>query len=1416
MENQLLHKLGIDIGSTTVKVAVLDEQNHLLFSDYERHFANIRETLAALIQKAFDILGDCKIAPMITGSGGLTLAKHLDIPFVQEVISVSTSLQHYAPCTDVAIELGGEDAKIIYFEGGNVEQRMNGICAGGTGSFIDQMASLIQTDASGLNEYAKNYKAIYPIAARCGVFAKSDIQPLINEGATKEDLSASIFQAVVNQTISGLACGKPIRGHVAFLGGPLHFLSELKEAFIRTLNLDDEHAISPENSHLFAAIGSALNYKEDNTTTLADLREKLQSDIHMEFEVARLEPLFQGQADYNTFRARHDGHNVKTAALASYEGNCYLGIDAGSTTTKIALVGEDGSLLYSFYSNNNGSPLATAIRSIQEIYTLLPEKANIVHSCSTGYGEALLKAALMLDDGEVETVAHYYAAAFFNPEVDCILDIGGQDMKCIKIKNQTVDSVQLNEACSSGCGSFIETFAKSLNYSVENFAKEALFAQNPIDLGTRCTVFMNSKVKQAQKEGASVADISAGLAYSVIKNALFKVIKLSDTSELGKNVVVQGGTFYNDAVLRSFEKISGCECVRPDIAGIMGAFGAALIAKERHETGYETTMLSIDEINTLTFDTKLARCQGCTNHCLLTINRFSGNRQYITGNRCERGIGKEKNKENIPNLFEYKNNRLFAYTPLARENAPRGTIGIPRVLNMYENYPFWAVFFEKLGFSVVLSPQSTRKIYELGIESIPSESECYPAKLAHGHISWLIGQNVDFIFYPCIPYERNEFPDSNNHYNCPIVTSYPENIKNNVDEITSGQMRFLNPFLSFASEDTLSLALINTFGGADFGIPEAKIREAVNEGWKELAVVRMEMQQMGEEVLKYMEENGKRGIVLAGRPYHVDPEINHGIPELINSYGIAVLTEDAVSHLQQVERPLIVMDQWMYHSRLYAAANYVKTREDLDLIQLNSFGCGLDAVTTDAVSDILTKSGKIYTCLKIDEVNNLGAAKIRIRSLLSAIRVREKKQAKRTIVPANYNRIVFTEEMRRNYTILCPQMSPIHFDILEPAFRTAGYNMVIPNIPARTCVDVGLKYVNNDACYPSLIVVGQLMSAILSGNYDMTRTAVVITQTGGGCRASNYIGFIRRALEKAGYPDVPVISLNLSGLESNPGFRFTPALIQHGLYALIFGDIFLRCLYRTRPYEAVPGLANQLHEKWKKEAIAFVSRKGMLPHRKFKKMCREIIRDFDNLPRVDVKKPRVGIVGEILVKFHPAANNYLADLLESEGAEPVVPDLTDFLLYCFYNNGFKADHLGMSKKSKLVGRLGIRFLEWLRSAARDELAKSKHFDAPAHIDDLANAARDIVSEGNQTGEGWFLTGEMLELIHTGTPNIVCTQPFACLPNHVVGKGVIKELRHRHPESNIVAIDYDPGASEVNQLNRIKLMLSTANRNLQKQ
>ncbi len=1593
------YTLGIDIGSTTVKIAILDPSYKIMFADYRRHHADIQGTLRGLVQDALARLGDITIHPVITGSGGLTLATHLQVPFVQEVVSVSTALEKIAPKTDVAIELGGEDAKIIYFENGSIEQRMNGICAGGTGSFIDQMASLLQTDAAGLNRYARGYRSLYTIAARCGVFAKSDIQPLINEGATKEDLAASIFQAVVNQTISGLACGKPIRGHVAFLGGPLHFLPELKASFVRTLNLDDEHTIDLENSHLFAAMGSAMNAHEDNHVLLSEMADRLSGQLHMEFEIGRMDPLFANQEEYDEFCRRHEKARVTRGNLADYHGNCFLGIDAGSTTTKLALVGEDGSLLYSFYSNNNGSPLMTAISSMAEIHRLLPADARIVRSCSTGYGEALLKAAFLLDEGEVETIAHYYAAAFFNPEVDCILDIGGQDMKCIRIKNHAVDNVLLNEACSSGCGSFIETFAKSLNFSVQDFAKAALFAKHPIDLGTRCTVFMNSRVKQAQKEGADVSDISAGLAYSVIKNALFKVIKVSDASQLGKNIVVQGGTFYNDAVLRSVETISGGQVIRPDIAGIMGAFGAALIARERYTGRQKTTMLSFDEIENLRFETTLTTCGRCTNNCRLTINHFlrgesadmdenasvfeetvpvtgegithkkdsslaarametgrgvadrakgsaletaeraakaieesaiggaatraletagrardsafetvgrakdsaletvgraresaretvgrakdsaletagraakalgveSGadgisraaglshdekkadekkavekktkegktvregrkdkavfskkespvhaqERLFISGNRCERGLGKDTAQNNMPNLYKYKLGRIFGYRPLPKDQAPRGTVGIPRVLNMYEDYPFWATFFTRLGFRVVLSPLSTHRIYEMGIESIPSESACYPAKIAHGHVMWLIEKGVDFIFYPSLFYERREFSSSDNHYNCPIVTSYPENIRNNVEEITDGKVKFRNPFMAFTSVHTIASAMEKEFGDE---IPAEEIRAACQAGWEELEQSRRDIRKKGEEVLKFIEENHIKGIVLAGRPYHIDPEINHGIPEMITSYGIAVLSEDSISHLSTPDRPITVLDQWMYHSRLYAAANYVRLRDDLELIQLNSFGCGIDAVTTDQVNDILAGSDKIYTCLKIDEVNNLGSARIRVRSLIAAIRIRDEKNTKRSIRSTAIKKVPFTVEMRKNYTILCPQMSPIHFDLLEPAVRACGYNLVVLPNDNRRAVDFGLKYVNNDACYPSLFVVGQIMEALDSGKYDLNRTAVLMTQTGGGCRASNYVGFIRRALTKAGMGQIPVVSVNMSGLEETPGFKLDLKLITRAAYAIVFGDVMMRCVYRMRPYELKKGHVEAKHQKWVRICTDFLTKTNGLNLPKVQRLAIQMIRDFDAIPIREERRPRVGIVGEILVKYAPAANNYLVDLLEQEGAEATVPDLMGFMLYCFYNQVYKAEHLGTSKKTARKSNLGIHAIEAALRPIYRAYEKSVHFEAPASIYDLVKFAEPIVSIGNETGEGWFLTGEMVELIKDGVENIVCIQPFGCLPNHVVGKGVIKAIRREYPLANIAAIDYDPGASEVNQLNRIKLMLATAQKNMEK-
>ena len=1157
-------------------------------------------------------------------------------------------------------------------------------------------------------------------------------------------------------------------------------------------------------------MGAALEAEMDAPVALSDLLSRLEQGVEMSFELNRLPPLFATKEEHSTFCERHSRARVRRRTLKDYWGNCFLGIDAGSTTTKVALIGTEGQLLFSYYANNQGNPIKTAMEAMAKLKEELPPGVRIVRSCSTGYGEALLKSAFSLEEGEVETVAHCTAAAFFDPKVDCVLDIGGQDMKCIKLRNGTVDTVLLNEACSSGCGSFIENFANSLGFTAAGFAREALFAENPVDLGTRCTVFMNSNVKQAQKEGAQVSDISAGLAYSVIKNALYKVIKLTDAADLGRHVVVQGGTFYNQAVLRAFEKIAGVEATCPDISGIMGAFGAALIAKQRY-TGQEPTILPLDDILNLTYTTSTVHCGGCSNNCMLTVNKFPNGRRHITGNRCEKGQGAEKGTVRGENLVEYKRRRIFNYEPL--ENPTRGVIGLPRVLNMYENYPYWATFFKELGFRAVLSPFGSRKIYEMGMESIPSESECYPAKLAHGQVQWLIDQGITTIFHPCVFFEHQEMDAAQNHYNCPIVVSYAENLKNNVEAVTEGHVRYIRPFMAFTSEKIAADRLVRCCA-ENWNIPEAEVRAAAAKAWAEQRQAKADIRAKGADVLASLELEGRKGVVLAGRPYHIDPEINHGIPELIASYGLAVFTEDSLPFIENPSRPLRVLDQWVYHSRLYNAAEFVSKRDDLELIQLNSFGCGLDAVTTDQVCEILEGSNKLYTVLKIDEVNNLGAVRIRIRSLLAAMKMRTRQGITADPQPCAYRRTEFTERMYLDrYTIIAPQMSPIHFDMISPLFDRYGYNLVVLDNDNRSAIDVGLKFVNNDACYPSITSIGQIMEAVLSGRYDTNKLAIIMTQTGGCCRASNYVGFIRRALEKVNMAHIPVISLNLSGLEKNSGFVLPMGLMAGVFKAAVYGDLFMRCLYRVRPYEKTPGSANALHRKWLDIAIdSLTNRKSKWS---FKKVCYGIVEDFDNLPIDEtIRKPRVGVVGEILVKYMPLANNHVVDLLEREGAEAVVPDLMDFMNYSFYNNTYRADYFGVGKKSKVIALAAIRAVKFIRRHAIRALEKSRRFEAPMPIEEVADLAKPFLSIGNQYGEGWFLTGEMVELVKTGTPNIVCIQPFACLPNHVVGKGVIKAIKKSYPQANIVAVDYDPGASEVNQLNRIKLMLSAAKKNMQ--
>lgn len=1398
-------KVGIDVGSTTIKIVILDSKSQIVFSDYQRHNSDIKRTFVNMFKDIIPYIQNYSTKFKVSGSGGLLISDYFSLPFIQEVIASTKAIKRLIPYTDVAIELGGEDAKITYFQN-NLDQRMNGACAGGTGAFIDQMAILLNTDAQGLNKLAKAYETLYPIASRCGVFAKTDVQPLINEGVPKEDIAASIFQAVVNQTVGGLSAGKRIKGNVAFLGGPLTYLDELRNAFIRTLDLNDNEVIFPENSKLFVAIGAALSAEDNEAIPIEKILKKIDAFKNSSIQsINTLQSLFNNEDEYFAFLERHNQNKIKRKALKDSKGPLFLGIDAGSTTSKLALIDTDNNLVYQFYKNNSGEPLETIRQAILDIYNQLPEGAYIKSSGVTGYGEELIKNAFKIDFSEIETIAHYKAGVVFNDKVDFILDIGGQDMKSLKINDGIIESIMLNEACSSGCGSFIETFSNSLNIDINDFVKKALTSDNPVDLGTRCTVFMNSKVKQSQKEGASINDIAAGISYSVIKNALFKVIRLKDSKDLGENIIVQGGTFYNNAVLRALEIILDRDVIRPDIAGLMGAFGSAIIAKERCYDEYHSKLISESNLKDFSIKKINKRCQLCGNKCLLTINKFNDDRKFITGNRCERGAGLDSNSTETFNMYKFKYRQLFSRKSLSKAEATSGEIGLPRVLNMYENYPFWHSFFTALNYRVTLSSRSSSKIFQKGMSSIPSESVCYPAKLVHGHIEDLIDKGVKKIFYPSIPFEFKEDQSADNHFNCPVVTSYPETILANVENIDANNIEYMTGFFPIYDTSKMYKKVVEVF--SKYGHSKRDLKNALNQGYLTQDMYKKSIRDQGEKISNQLKRNNSIGMVLAGRPYHIDPEINHGIADIIESYDIPILTEDSIAHLKRVNRPIRIVDQWSYPTRLYNAAAYVGQSSHLEFIQLSSFGCGLDAVTTDQVKEILEGHNKIYTNIKIDEISNLGAARIRVRSLMAVM-------GKKEIIkhPKIENDTVeFTKSMREHYTILAPQMSPVHFDFLEESFQSEGYNLVVLPEMTQETVSIGLKYVHNDACYPSVIVVGQIMEALMSGKYKSNQTAVIISQTGGGCRATNYIAFIRKALKDAGYGHIPVISLNAGGLEDNSGFSLNPKLLKKLTMSLIYGDLLSRVLLKTRPYERIKGSANDLFNYWKNKVITSLN-KGSL--KEYKSNIREIVKDFDELPIINIKKPRVGVVGEILVKFHPGANNHIIDFLESEGAEVVVPDLTDFMLYSSYNHVIRKNMLYESSMKSFLGKVAIKYFEYFRKEMKKALNLSKRFNAPESIENLAKKASNILSLGHQTGEGWFLTSEMIELIESDVPNIACIQPFACLPNHITGKAMIKKIREHFPKSNIVAIDYDPGASETNQVNRLKLMLSTARENIE--
>ena len=1672
-------RVGLDIGSTTVKAVVLDQSDSLgdtLFSDYRRHHANVRATVAGLLvdihKKLVDLgRGDEPIRLSITGSGGLALADNLHVPFIQEVIAETEAIDKEYPQADVIIELGGEDAKITYLKP-TPEQRMNGSCAGGTGAFIDQMSTLLDTDAAGLNEMAKSYENLYPIASRCGVFAKTDLQPLINDGAAKPDLAASIFTAVATQTIAGLASGRPIHGTVIFLGGPLFFMSELRAAFQRALEGKVDEFIVPTDAHLYVAYGSALQADTDSDDqghhfeayTCDEILKRLDELKNLPSNTPTMPPLFPTEADREDFNKRHHKEHIHIGTLEGAHGPHFLGIDAGSTTIKATLVNDDREIVWSSYANNEGSPLTAAINIVKKIQAELPEGAWIARSCATGYGEGLITTGLHLDEGVVETMAHYRGAEMVSPGVTAVIDIGGQDMKYLAITDGVIDSIAVNEACSSGCGSFLQTFAMSMGLTIQEFTQKALASTHPVDLGSRCTVFMNSSVKQAQKEGASIEDIAAGLCYSVVRNALYKVIKLRDSGELGDTVVVQGGTFLNDAVLRAFELLTEREVTRPNIAGLMGAFGAALTARMHYEDiadddnahvgadgrsvdaaaaeesaagdepnaaahageivvdGVRHTVSSIltgEALNEMSMTTERDVCKLCQNHCKLTITTFSDGSRFVTGNRCERGGDAKKKRSDRPNLYDYKYKRCFAYRRLTDKNATRGEIGIPRALNMYENYPFWFTLLTSLGFKVMISGRSSHELFETGIESIASENICYPAKLVHGHIKWLLNKGMKTIFYPCVSYEDNLVPNTDNHYNCPVVANYPLVVGANMPELRDPDVRYMHPYFNLANHELMVDRIVEEFAWASVSREEAET--AVKAAYAEDKVFKHDVQQEGLKALAYMKEHDCRGIVLAGRPYHIDPEINHGIPETICALGMVVLSEDSICELQPGEKldltdflsegeedprkknangfrhvddrkvtvnrmPLRVTNQWAYHSRLYAAAHFVASYPGLELVQLNSFGCGLDAITTDQVAEILADKADVYTLLKIDEVSNLGAAKIRLRSLKAAVEEREankarmakaalatsdesgsaesdaprnaahaaaqaaarkaqeqaesdlataqaalaeaqaavaaaeakvkaadrpvdaadagsdaaapanapkstgfrktgskaptpgrqvlldatmaanpkltkamrdasKRAAKRDIADVRLaalgdgttndaanaksksaksksghnnatmsryaHREKFVKDMKKDYTIVAPQMSPIHFSLVESVIRSGGYKFDILKHASREDVETGLKYVNNDACYPAIMVIGQLIDAILEGKYDPDKVCLAITQTGGMCRATNYFGLIRKALIDAGYPQIPVIAISTQGLEDNPGFKVTPALLHRTVKALILGDLLMKCLYRVRPYEVEKGAANRLYEQWDvivREALehhGFSKTAAKTPWLKrrylpYPVLAREIVKSFDALPLKDVpRKVRVGVVGEILVKYQPDANNHVVDVIESQDCEAVVPGIMEFMTTRPYITDWNEKYLGTGGNKTLYALMRWsldRYNAPIKAAIATSHGKFKQDDP---MPELVEKAAEVTSIGVQAGEGWLLTAEILELIEQGCPNVICAQPFACLPNHVTGRGMFGKIRRLHPEANIVSIDYDPGASEANQLNRIKLMIAAA-------
>lgn len=1421
MNNKKMCRIGLDVGSTTLKLVAIDGNGDVVYTDYNRHHADISGTLLSSLQRMKDALGDIEVSLCTTGSAGMGLSERYSLPFVQEVVAATKVIEDKFPQTKTLIDIGGEDSKMIFFNKNlQPDIRMNGNCAGGTGAFIDQMAAILAVNVSDLSQMAMKADTIYPIASRCGVFSKTDIQNLISLNVSRENIAASIFNAVVTQVVSTLSRGCDILPKLFLCGGPFAYIPALKKLLMEKLSMKEDDVVLCEHAHVIPAWGASLSLSQDVQFKLLSeyitiFSEKKEQSI---ITKSGLDPLFKDEADFQQWIASKEKNKIDKVELSDLDDcHCYIGIDSGSTTTKVVAMDQKERIFFTFYKKNGGKPLET----VKEGLTMLLEEARskgknliVVSGCSTGYGEDLIKTAFELDFGMVETIAHYTAAYKLNPQVSFILDIGGQDMKAIFVDKGAINRLEINEACSSGCGSFIDSFAKSLECPIAEFVDRACKSQNPSDLGTRCTVFMNSKVKQCLREGAPLDDISAGLAYSVVKNCLYKVLKLKSMDELGEHIVLQGGTMRNKAVVRAFECSTGKEVIVSNYPELMGAYGAALFAKKRINDGKLQIVpknVPLEQMVDLKeYTVEPMRCSGCENNCQILKNVFANGKTYYSGNKCEKVYTNKGEKGRVAfNLSLYKAEQAFKSSVEGMVKNPILTLGIPRVLNMYENYQFWYILFSQCGIEVKKSARSTFKMYESGLNTVMADNICFPAKLVHGHVFDLVEKKVDRIFFPYVVYEELE-PKSNNSYNCPVVAGYSDVLKSAINTKERYNIPLDAPVINFKNDDLLMKScrlymtqlLKEKYDEKIFQQAFAKAKAAKNKF----------VNNVHDKAIRTMESAKKDNrfvILLAGRPYHNDPLIQHKVSEIITSFGVDVITEDIVRGSEEPIKDSHIIPQWSYMNRIMKAAQWVsKTTENVHFVQLTSFGCGPDAFILDEVSDLLKQGGKNLTLLKVDDVNNAGSLRLRIRSLIESLKFKNEgsEEATKTAFKTTPEYMVAD----RGKKILVPFFSEFHSPFIPSIFKLMGYEM--ENMPPSDAVSakLGLKYANNEVCYPATLVVGDCIRALESGKYDNKNITFAITQTGGQCRATNYIALIKKALLAAGYEDIPVVSVSIMNT-INEQSGFTPNVKKAAkitLYMLFYTDAIAKMYYAAAVREKVPGKAKEIRDDFINRAVAVVEKKKT---RELLKLLEEAAARFEELSETkDV--PRIGIVGEIFIKYNSFGHQYVVDWLVKEGIEPVIPSLNEFFTQYFPNAKYNETNFLDSKRSikqKLLVLLGEKIIKGIEKKIDKAASKYRYYEKIANIHEEAERAQKIVNLAAQFGEGWLIPAEFASFAERGINTAISLQPFGCIANHVISKGIEKKVKDIYPDMNILFLDFDGGVSEVNVLNRLHFIARAA-------